>query len=388
MHILVIPSWYPTESYPSYGLFCYQQAHALKKMGHKVGVIFPELEKISSIFKPRRFGKITIESPDYVPTYKSRPICWLPKIPNGYAYLWKKAGATLFKKYIREQGVPDVIHVHTALWAGYLASEIKTKYGIPYLITEHNTAFARKNFKPWHIGMMKKIYQNASARVMVSPQLGELVESVVGDCVKPLQVIPNFIVEDFCKGHLGKSKEGTKFTFINIAELAEKKGHFNLLSAFANKFKNNESIQLKIGGLGRLKKKLIQFSIDLGIDQQVIFLGHLNRDQVCQELLAADVFVLSSLYETFGIVVIEALACGKPVIATICGGPEGIVTTKNGLLVEPGSISELGEAMVTIKKNIENYSKNSIREDCLSLYGEKKVMGQVEEILKNIKRDH
>ena len=70
------------------------------------------------------------------------------------------------------------------------------------------------------------------------------------------------------------------------------------------------------------------------LTEQVTFLGSLTREQVRQEVSEADAFVLSSEYETFGVVVIEALALGKPVIATRCGGPESIVVPSVGYLVE------------------------------------------------------
>jgi len=88
------------------------------------------------------------------------------------------------------------------------------------------------------------------------------------------------------------------------------------------------------------------------IQKKVNFLGLISNDHVHAEMKSADAFVLSSHYETFGVVLIEALACGKPIIATSCGGPECIVNKKNGLLITPRDIEKLVLAMKTIEKNI------------------------------------
>ena len=102
---------------------------------------------------------------------------------------------------------------------------------------------------------------------------------------------------------------------------------------------------------------------------QVHFLGHLSRELVRQEMLNADCFVLSSLVETFGVVLIEALACGLPVVATRCGGPQDMVHPGNGLLVEPDDASSLSLALEQIVARADEYRPEQLREDCLRRFG-------------------
>ena len=73
----------------------------------------------------------------------------------------------------------------------------------------------------------------------------------------------------------------------------------------------------------------------------VEFLGSLNRSQVVSHMQQCDCFVLPSRYETFGVVYIEAMACGKPVIAVANGGPDDFVKGFNGMLIEPNDIAGL-----------------------------------------------
>ena len=90
-----------------------------------------------------------------------------------------------------------------------------------------------------------------------------------------------------------------------------------------------------------------------------------------------DVFVLPSLYETFGVVLIEALAAGKPVIATRCGGPESIVNDENGLLVAPANSDALGRAMRQMVEAIDRFNKDIIRSDCIARFSRQAVIEQL-----------
>jgi glycosyltransferase involved in cell wall biosynthesis len=100
---------------------------------------------------------------------------------------------------------------------------------------------------------------------------------------------------------------------------------------------------------------------------------------------ACDVFVLPSLVETFGVVVIEAMACGKPVIATTCGGPENFLLSEHGILVPPGDPEALASAMSLILSKLADYNPSSIRRYALTNFGSEtfaeNIIGIYEKIL-------
>ncbi|HID29995.1 MAG TPA: glycosyltransferase, partial [Desulfobacterales bacterium] len=89
-------------------------------------------------------------------------------------------------------------------------------------------------------------------------------------------------------------------------------------------------------------------------------------------------FVLSSHYETFGIVVIEALACSLPVIATRCGGPESIVTESDGLLVPLKDPETLAKAMIQMRNTTSQFDRKQIRDRCILRFGEENIIRQIE----------
>ncbi len=189
----------------------------------------------------------------------------------------------------------------------------------------------------------------------------------------PLEWVPNIAEDRFFNTLDFEEKKNNKFRFLNVGLMDEydQKGHEDLLVAFAGKFKSENDVELVIVGDGPHKQYLEELAYKLHINNQVIFKGMIKHENIVNEIHKSDIFVLSSHYETFGVVIIEALACGKPVVATKCGGPECIITDENGLLVDSKNPNLLGEAMLSLKKNIKNYDPDLIKDDCYRKFNSK-----------------
>jgi glycosyltransferase involved in cell wall biosynthesis len=114
------------------------------------------------------------------------------------------------------------------------------------------------------------------------------------------------------------------------------------------------------------------------------FAGALTRAQAIQQMQACDIFILPSLGETFGIVLGEAMACGKPVIATRCGGPEYIVTEKTGILVAPRDVTALTDAIIFMLNAYSTFDPEHIRQSVLHRFGEASFLEAVASHYKNI----
>jgi glycosyltransferase involved in cell wall biosynthesis len=137
------------------------------------------------------------------------------------------------------------------------------------------------------------------------------------------------------------------FTIINIGRLVAQKDHATLLRAFAAA-RTEVPARLVILGQGPLQTELESLAERLGVRKDVLFVGW--EDNPYAWLRRADLFVLSSIYEGFGNVVIEAMACGLPVVSTDCpSGPSEILREgKVGLLVSVGDAPALGAAIVRV----------------------------------------
>ena len=116
---------------------------------------------------------------------------------------------------------------------------------------------------------------------------------------------------------------------------------------------------------------------ELGIGHAVTFLGALKTDEVLDLMRHSNAFVLASRVETFGVVFIEALSQGLPVIATMCGGPQSIVNENNGYLIPTENIEALSEALIRMYEEREKFSAEKLRADCLNEFGEDAVIGRL-----------
>jgi len=137
-----------------------------------------------------------------------------------------------------------------------------------------------------------------------------------------------------------------------IAMHNEKKGLDVLLRAFKHVHHTQPSIKLVLVGDGPLRKQLEHLASSLEIRDRVNFLGLQGRIEVRQLLHDCEIFVLPSRSEPFGIAIVEAMACKKPVVATTAGGiPEIIDNGKNGILVPSDDVEALADALITILKD-------------------------------------
>ena len=165
---------------------------------------------------------------------------------------------------------------------------------------------------------------------------------------------------------------------VSIQRIEPRKGLQYLIYAITILSKNNEDITFIIGGKGpeleRLKKLIKKYKLQ----DQVILAGFIPDEELSSYYEQADLFVLPSLYEGFGLVYLEALKEGTPIVTTKCGGPEDIITKDNGLLVPTKDYKKLAEAIETalnknwdkekIKKDSEKYNWENIFQQYFELY--------------------
>jgi len=384
MHVLIIPSWYQTKKDKISGIFFKEQAEAIAKKLEKVGMLIIReipLYKIHEIISEKvfffkaeefNFNNVNCISIQYITIPKVK---FVKKILN---HIFSKIA---FKKYLKLYGKPDLCHLHS-YFKGDTAMFIKKNYGIPYVVTEHFSGFARKLLKKEDIDFSKNIYKNADRRISVSENFSKLLYNITG---YNFIFIPNMIDCSFFSFDSNyKYKKNNEFIFLSIASLDINKNQNTLLEAFAEQFKNNKNIKLIIVGNGPLKNYLIDKSKQLNVEEQVIFFGSATREQVKLLYNSSDAFVLSSKYETFGVVLIEALSCGLPVIATKCGGPESIITNENvGELVAIDK-EQIGKAMLKVYKNYQKYDREYIRKYAIDNFSNSVVVGKLIKIYEDV----
>lgn len=382
MHILIIPSWYP--SYPGdvLGVFFREQALALQRHGHQVGVIYPKLKSLRDWKSSFLNDNSLIEECDEgVVTVRTYGVLWIPRNRTVGRLLWVRKGLDAFNAYVQRHGMPEIIHAHSLLNAGVLARKISESTSVPYVVTEHFTGYARGTLSVSEISVARDAAKRASARIAVSQPFCDLLEHVLDGQGGKWIEIPNLVDDRFLEEPLAPKRDiDESFVFINISLLERKKGVHNLLRAFAIAFSGDRSVLLEIGGDGPESKSLQSMASSLGISDQVKFLGRLTREAVLERMSQASALVVSSLHETFGVVVIEALALGKPVVATRSGGPEAIVGDEDGLIVPADDVRALAEAMSSLRRNSKKYPAEEIRRRCSSTYSARSIAKRITDV--------
>lgn len=378
MHILILPSAYPTEDAPLRSTFFKEQAIALKEAGHEVGVIYSETRRITGInFNTLKKFHFQIEDKKEEGINTIRLKGWnIFMMRNSLGVnLWIKQSVKLFNIYTKKYGKPDLIHVHCGLYGGAAAAIIKEKYNIPYIITEHSSNVLNGTMDEYHRGLLEKGYNNANYLISVGEKLKEKMK---GYTHNKIEVIPNIVnTEKFLPNN--EVKEGV-FRFLSVSFLNPNKNVDLTIKAFNKAFKNKENVELYVAGDGSERLKLESLVKDLGIESKVKFLGKVKREDLPSFLKTGDAFVLPSKYETFGVVYIEALACGLPIIATKCGGPEDFYREDLGYIIDVGDEEALCDAMIKIIENRDKYDSTSMSKYVKNRFSKEVIVKKIEEI--------
>lgn len=414
-HVLILPSeqFQPPESHLA-GIFQLHQARILRDLGYSVGVIsiaqefsIPMIGKaIASKACGRQHDRVPNRSllclfgllwskiarvKDFIreEQIEGIPVCridgfyFLPPHPGRNHFGWVKAGLAAFDRYRHQHGTPDLIHAHNCDSAGLLARQIKRKHGVPYVITEHSSYLHRGLIPKSMYPRLAESIRDADAMLVVSPTLKKAIRAKLGSVADQAQYLPNVIDPEMESLPLVADATAPPPTrFLAIGDLIKLKGHENLIRAFAASFGHtldSDSTEgtagkrslasLTIAGDGPEQTNLSRLIDELNLSNQVNLLGRISRQQVVEELDACHCLVLPSEFETFGVVLIEALSRGKPVIATACGGPEAVVNDDVGMLVPVRDQDSLATALTKMVSDLPQYSADQVRQSVIDRFG-------------------
>lgn len=266
-------------------------------------------------------------------------------VPHFYQEAEKKGKpslfADLFRLFRRER--VDIVQVHGAygLMHGIVPA---TLAGVKVVYTEH----AKQSIlRVRSIGLAARHLPRCVAKtVCVSEDLRVFFRDTLGVADKRLRVVYNGIDADRFRADREPFTAGSGEVVIGcVARLTEAKDHDNLLTAFAAARRAHANLRLMIVGDGELRSAVEKRIAALGIAGHVDMLG--GRDDVPQLLARMDVFVLSSKREGFPVAILEAMAAGRPVVATDVGGVTEVVSSgSDGIVVPPEDAGALADALV------------------------------------------
>ena len=394
MKILIISHMYPSTFNEVNGIFVHQQVEELRGQGCEVKVISPvpwtpfPINYISKKWKkyseiPQKMVWEGIEI--YYPRFLSFP----------KALFFASSGSRMYKGIkgtvagIYKDFKFDIIHSHVALPDGYCGMLIAKEYKKPLVVTIHGQDFQHTIFKNKKCKVnIEKTINSSKKVIVVSDKLKKIGENLLKINKEKVTVIPNGInLEDNVneKSILLREYENKKI-ILSVSHLKKSKGIQLNLKAISKNIKKYNNLFYIIVGSGKEKGELEKFSKQLCIQNNVEFVGEIPHKKVMEYMSICDIFSLPSYNEGFGVVYLEAMANGKPVIGVKGQGIDSIVEhKKNGMLVKPKDIDSLNKALTYLIENpqvakkmgerarkliLENYTWKKNAEKTLKVYQE------------------
>lgn len=375
--LLIITPSYPNQDESFIAeTFVKNQVAELKKYFKKVIIIAPVLRsfgyfKKDQLCKDYSYDNVVVYFPRcfYIPIFWSRKIL----IDNRLQVVeW-----TIEEHHLHF----DLIHAHFTWPSGYIGVRLKEKYEKPVIITIHENG----DWFDQEVGMnhplINAAWSGADALIRVNRKDVPVLQRYNGQ----VYAIPNGFSPAFHPVNAVFAREGlglprdAKIIF-TLGNLIKRKGFNYLIDAMGIIISQWDDVLCYIGGAGSERGSL-QGQIDrLHLGEKVRLLGSVPEDQLTLWMNACDLFVLPSLSESFGVVQIEALACGKPVVsARNRGSEEVIISEEYGLLVEPANPEDLADKILialdkewdlgAILRYAERFTWENVTREIMGVYG-------------------
>ncbi len=287
----------------------------------------------------------------------------------------------------------DIVHSHHAFTAMPLVGlSVANESGIPSVVTNHSIPggwYDIGSVWPSASSLLQpiKYYLNlADHAIAVSQAAADFISLFID--YAPIDIIPNGI--DTTRFTPDLRKDGNENQILFVGRLVHRKGPHVLLKAFKRVLRKEPNAKLTFVGDGYMRLNLESLVHDLGISGNTEFLGDVSPEMLPSIYANAALFALPSLYaESFGMVLLEAMSSGLPVIASRTGGvPEIIADHNEGLLVKPGSEIELASAIVDLlqDKKLRTHLASNARSKAVRGFDWNLITKQIEGIYRSLLR--
>jgi exopolysaccharide biosynthesis WecB/TagA/CpsF family protein len=271
--------------------------------------------------------------------------------------------ARTVRRMLREHGLrPDAVHAHRLTFDGIAGWLLSRWLDIPLFISIRGEVESKVfKYKPTYRPLMRRIVERATMVFLVSAWFGPVLEKYTRGERSRTELLPNVVAEALLPA--GKNRPGHALLTVVNLDIWEKKGLGQLLPAFAEARRSVPSLRLDIIGTGTATSvATVRRLIDgLGISDQVDLIGALPNDVVRERMSESMALVLPSHNETFGMVYLEALFAGVPILYSKDTGIDGFLDGLDvGVAVDPDKIDEIACALAALAKNNEYYRANVV----------------------------
>ena len=387
MKVLFISHLYPNAAHPFLGSFVKEQAGYVNRSAD-LDVIAPVPDfPFISIFGKYKDNRIVPESVDFDNMQVFHPRYLV--IPKFFKFLdaelYYRSLNVFFESHPKVRQA-DIMHFHWGYPDALAGIRWAKRFNKRTVLTVHGNesicffeSSLRKN-------MMLKHLKEIDHIIAVSGDLRDKIIGNYGVLPENISVIANGIDKE--KFFLTDKQAAKKYCgfdsgfkyILSVCRLSEEKGLKYLFKALSML---DDKIRLVIAGDGPLKRKLVVLAKDLNISERIIFLGPVDHEKLRFWYNGADLFCLPSLWEGCPCTVIEAMACGAPVVATRVGAVPDLIDQKCGVLVDSKSPEQLKDSINRVlEKEWDNKAISKIGQDYTWEHVSEKISKIYEKVLK------
>ena len=398
----MIPSWYPTKTSPMIGTFFQEQA-ALLQERFDMRVLF-------GISKPTGYRDAVCQL-GWFPRRgraKVRPLgsdfFANPPPITGFEYYHRSneepalldasvdAYQQMFEAIIADGWKPDLLHAHCTEFAGIIVTRLARERRIPWVLTEHSI-FVLANYPEYRRRLMIEAANTATRLVAVSHYQKRCI--FINNIFRPIEVVGNLIDEKlFALTTPARAKTPFRIltvtypspvkdceTFFRALAILLKRGHSDIEAVvIGNNFFDDLSRANTIE-LERMAAKHL-------VRQVCRFRAYVPREEMPRYYAECDVFVSTSIAETFGVAVREAMTAGRPVVCTSSGGLDDIISPVNGVEVNICDHDGIAEGLTGIKTGRFTFQPEAIRDSVVKHHGRASFLDQMTQVYHSALDDH
>lgn len=348
---LVFSTLYPNQAQPNHGVFVENRLrHTLAQGGLEATVLAPVPY---FPFRNPAFGRYAafaavppVETRHGLTVYHPRyPV--IPRIGSRLTpgFLYRAASRAVRRMTAAGEAKFDLIDAHYFYPDGVAAARLARELEIPLLITGRGTDLTLIPQSPPERAQIQWASKQASALITVCEDLRHKLMDLGEPDARSVTLRNGVDLKRFSPGDRGAARARLGldgFTLLSVGSLIPRKGHELIIAALAEL----PDARLLIAGSGPMRAELERVAHEKGVAARVRFLGEIAHDALTDAYRAADIFVLASSREGWANVLLEAMACGTPVVATnVNGTPEVLQDPKLGVLVEERSARALAQAV-------------------------------------------
>ncbi len=338
LRVLFVPDWYPrpeTVGTTSAASGTFMREHVFS------AALYDDVAVLDLILRPARCPGLTLGVEDDlgVPTYRARVGYWPHTLTGDFVkrvYL-----ARALRHVARTWGPPDVLHLQDNL--AYDVIRAARRMPVPCVVSQHGTVFIKRQLTARWRRRFRYTFANA-ARVMPAHYSASADYEYYG-----LKANITWLPNAFDPAVFYPPVTGCRApTLLHVSGFTGQKRVPDIIRAFAQVLRVRPEARLNLIGDGAARAALTELAGSLLPKGTWRFLGFLEKPAIGEQMRATCGFVFPSEYETFGCVLMEALACGCPVLTTNAGGIPAVAGEANAIVVPIGDIDAIAAGMIRL----------------------------------------